>query len=364
MKETRAFSAGKIAALLSSFALIVVAAVGATSERKDPLAAEIERWSAFLQNNTRTDENWTQIKQSTQPLVNRAREALGEGRRLLALHRLAAARGNLAAAAYVGERPADKKNDSDFLDAEWKRVGTRLKADLVSIPPISTTSSPRRSGPWPSRASQVRAFYEASLEYGRSTEPQFGLFYLGQAQAQRDFVSFSRKLTEPSPRRAPPLRSIAGELDTLEGEILDAYRPPASIDKHGDFISASALLKEARELNTACFWRGALLRYLQAVQRLAPLRPGAAPLEGEALASRLKAFESRLSASEFDESIGRLFLEAGQAAAAAPGAGVPPAWPVATDVLPRYFAALEPARPAPPGQAPRATVTLVRWPYT
>src|SRR5262249_29785163 len=82
-------------------------------------------------------------------------------------------------------------------------------------------------------------------------------------------------------------------------------------DKHSDFISASALLKEARELNTACFWRGALFRYLQAVQRFAPIRPGATPLEGEALDTRLKSFETRLSASELAESIGRLFPQAG-----------------------------------------------------
>jgi hypothetical protein len=365
MKETRAFSAGKIAALLSSFALVVVSAVGATTERKDPLAAEIEHWSAFLQSNTRTDENWTQIKQATQPNVDRAREALREGRRLLALHRLAAARVNLAAAAYVGERP-EKKDDSGFLDAEWKRVGITLKGDLGPLHPADLDNVKPAAVRALAEAAllQVRAFYEASLEYGRSTQPQFGLFYLGQAQAQRDFVSFCRKLTEPSSRRAPPLRSIAGELDALEGEILDAYRPPASIDKHGDFIAASALVKEARELNTACFWRGALLRYLQAVQRFAPLRPGAAPLEGEALSSRLKAFESRLSVSEFDESIGQLFLEAAQSAAAAPSAPGPPAWPIVADVLPRYFAALEAARPANPLAAPRATVTLVRWPYT
>ena len=47
----------------------MAAAIGATVERKDPLAAEIERWSVFLQTNTRTDENWTQVKQATQPVI-------------------------------------------------------------------------------------------------------------------------------------------------------------------------------------------------------------------------------------------------------------------------------------------------------
>ena len=58
-----------------------------------------------------------------------------------------------------------------------------------------------------------------------------------------------------------------------------------------------------------------------------------------------------------DHSLGRIFLEAAQAEPA-----LAPA--IAGDVLPRYFAALEPARPRPPQPAPRATVTLVRWPYT
>jgi len=37
---------------------------------------------------------------------------------------------------------------------------------------------------------------------------------------------------------------------------------------------------------------------------------------------------------------------------------------VAEVVLPRYLAALEPAKPRPPSPAPQVTVTLVRWPYT
>jgi hypothetical protein len=93
---------------------------------------------------------------------------------------------------------------------------------------------------------QARAYYDASLDYGRSTSPQYGLFYLGAAQAQRGFVSFCLKLDEPSSRRPPPLRSLKGELDSLEAELLAAYRPPASIDKHSEFIAASALIKVKR----------------------------------------------------------------------------------------------------------------------
>ena len=79
------------------------------SRRPDRLAAEIDRWAAFLRTNASTDEDWTQVKQVSEPVMARAQSALRDGRRLLALQRLAALEGNLAAvglgpgAARVGE---------------------------------------------------------------------------------------------------------------------------------------------------------------------------------------------------------------------------------------------------------------------
>ena len=37
---------------------------------------------------------------------------------------------------------------------------------------------------------------------------------------------------------------------------------------------------------------------------------------------------------------------------------------IVSDLLPRYLAALEPAKPAAARPEPRVTDTLVRWPYT
>jgi len=199
---------------------------------------------------------------------------------------------------------------------------------------------------------QIRAYYEASLEYGRNTVPGQGLYYLGAAQAERELVDLSRKLSQPSGRRAPPLRSIAPELNALESELLAAYRPPASTEKHGQFIGISAILKEARELDTAGLRYGALLRYLQAALRFAPLRGGNGSPGGQ-----LSKLDARLSSPDVDDSLGRLFLEIAQAEPASAAA-------IAADVLPRYFAALEPAPPQAPKPAPQVTVTLVRWPYT
>jgi hypothetical protein len=48
----------------------------------------------------------------------------------------------------------------------------------------------------------------------------------------------------------------------------------------------------------------------------------------------------------------------------AQGGNVAVAAAVAGDVLPRYFAALQPAAARAARPAPTVTVTLVRWPYT
>jgi hypothetical protein len=128
----------------------------------------------------------------------------------------------------------------------------------------------------------------------------------------------------------------------------------------------SAGLKEARELDAAGLRYGALLKYLQTVQRFALIRADSPVPGSDALARRLHELESRFGKNGADDSIGRIFLEAAQADLAHPAAGGSPnaAAVIAADVLPRYFDALSPARPEPRPPEPQVTVTLVRWPYT
>jgi hypothetical protein len=194
--------------------------------------------------------------------------------------------------------------------------------------------------------------------------PDSGLFYLGAARAARAFAGLARRLSVPSPLKAPALRALGPELDALEAEMLGAYRPPLSIDKHREFIGASSALKEARELDAAGLRYGALLRYLQAVLRFASLR--AAPLPPAEAEARLRALEARLDEGRTDHTIGRVFAQAARsdlAEHARDGAAVSAAAVVA-EVLPRYFAALDTAPPRAGRAEPRVTVTLVRWPYT
>jgi hypothetical protein len=365
--------------LLAAIAVLLALPIGplacrareGASSAKDPLAAEAERSSAILQSHTETQGVWAEVKKGSHPILSRAEEDLRAGRRVVAVHRLAAVKMSLATASYLGGRSAESKDLGAF-EAEWTRMGGVLRDQLAKPSPTAfegvEPAAVRALGE--AALPQVRIYYESSLDYGRSSMPGDGLYYLASAQAQRETVSWLRDLATPSERRTPPLRALAAELDGLEADILKAYRPPASIDRHREFIGASSVLKEARELDAAGLRYGALLRYLQAAQRIAPLRQDPPAPGADEVVKRLAEFDQRLAAGGFDHSLGRLFLEIAQADLADAADTTPPsaaplsAVIIAGDVLPRYFAALEPARPAPQKPEPQVTVTLVRWPYT
>lgn len=370
MKNGRARSISWItAAVLLSLAVARVSSGLGAGPSPDPLAAEIERWSAFLRSDAAAHGVWAGIRQGNQPLLARAARDLGQGRRLLALHRLAIAEVGLATGSYLSARPADQHKDMGHFEAEWARMGKVLRGDLgppspavlAGVQPAALRALGEVAIP------QVRAYYVASLEYGRSTTPGDGLYYLATAQAQRDLVELCRRLSTPASLKPPPLRSLRAEIDGLQADLIKAYRPPASVDRHGDFISADATLKEARELDAAGLRYGAMLRYLDAALLVAPLRqPAPPPLTPAALRKRLDEFAARLSAGGIDHSLGRMMLEGAQdeVASAPPGTSPAASAAIATDVLPRYFAALAPAVPKPPKPKPQVIVTLVRWPYT
>ena len=349
-------------ALAAGVAIVAELAGSASAPSQQPLSAEIERWERMVRDTTSKDPIFRQVRDSAEPGIVRARQALKDDRPLLALHRLAASRTYLAAWAWIGAQPA---RDSAAFESAWKRMG----------PTFASAPSPRAlEGVEPAAARaigeaalpQARSYYDASLEYGRNTMADFGLLYLGAAEGQREFPGVVRGLGWKSTKPAPPIRAIDGELAALQSEMLAVYRPPVSIDRHGEFISANSALKEATELNAAGLRCGALLRYLQASARFAPLRTTPPALARPAAETRLKDFGRKLDAAAVDHSIGRLFLEtaAAELAGVGPDSTPPVVAAIATDLIPRYLAALEPARPAAAKPAPEVTVTLVRWPYT
>jgi hypothetical protein len=363
----RAFAA--VLALASGLSLLAPPA--ATDAAPDRLAAELDRWAVFLRTNGSTDETWKQLKASAEPLMTQAQAALASGWRLLAMQRFLGARAGLAAAAYMQAPPASGVKDAAAFEAEWTRMGGAL-AERLERPASSALDGVR---PAALRAigeialPQPRVFYDASLQYGRATMPEYGLFYLGSARSAAETVDLSRSLSKAAGEAPPSVRSIGSEIERLEAELLAAYRPPASVERHAEFIAASSQLKEARELDDLGLGYGALLRYLQAAQSSWPLREAigsgaAARADAGLLEDRLRALEKRLASSGTDHSLGRLFLERARETLVASPPETEVARTIVSDVLPRYLAALEPARPEPPRATPRFVVTLVRWPYT
>src|SRR5262245_17502210 len=355
------------AVLLLAARTAAPAAAPGRSPQAEAVATELARWSAFLKGNAATDDLWKDIKQSTEPALARAEKALADEHPLLAMLRLGSVNENLAAATYLGQRTPEQRKDNAAFEAEWKRVGEELRPQMGApathafdgVRPALLRAMGEAALP------QVRIYYDASLEYGRNTTPDSGLYYLGAALAARDFGALARRLSAGPSLAAPPLRPLGPDLDALEAEMLAAYRPPLSIDKHREFIGASSSLKEARELDAAGLREGALLRYLLAALRLGSLR-AATPTEAPALAQSLRALEARLQKGGVDHSLGRVFVESAQgdlSEHATDGQAVNAA-AVVNDVLPRYFAALQPAPPQPRRAEARVTVTLVRWPYT
>jgi hypothetical protein len=341
----------------------LVDATTSTSAVRERLVAEIARWTAFTKSNESASEDWKYMKEPLLKGLGEAEQALRSGRPLAALHRLQPLVTELGAFRYqLAQIDAGRKGAAD-LEQQWTQLGPAVLA------PVATTDAqlPAAVQAVAETAEiQVRQYYQASPIYGRNTTPEAGLYYLGAAQGSREFAAFCRTLGPREGGRDPALRSLLVELDRLDREVLDAYEPPASIDKHPAFIRLGATMKLARELDAAGRRHGALYKYLESRMRLGQLTPAAAPESPEALKPLAESFAVRLSTADVDHSIGRLFLEL-----ALPGiTGTPTPEQVETArvvlklVLPRYFEALAPAPPAPTMVASRATVTLVRWPYT
>jgi len=363
-------------AILPAVLLLVAAGIGLvasaadqrSSGAQDPLVVELARLRAIVDDPSRTFELWNQIKPGSAAALADAERALADGRRVLALERIVAARNQLSAAVYMGDRLATAGKDLAGLEAEWTRLGPTLRTDLAS----SAASSLAPVRPAILRAlaetsvAQARIYYDASIEYGRNTMPESGLFYLGASLAQHDWVATAPAWSGSTPGTPPSARGLRQELDALQGALLAAYRPPASIERHREFITASATVKEARELDAAGLRFGALLRYLQATLRVAQLRSSPVGTDPATLRERLRAAEAKLSTPGVDHSLVRLFIEQANAALdRATDGAVPPAAPVVLDaVLPAYYAALAPAAPAAPRAPASVRVTLVRWPYT
>ena len=162
------------------------------------------------------------------------------------------------------------------------------------------------------------------------------------------------------------MRAPGADADALERRLLALYQPPASIDRHSEFISASSALKEARELQAAGLHYGAWLKFLIATQRTALLQGATVPAI-EVLRTRYASVDQDVRALAGDHSILRVFLDRAAIELEKPApdaAGLASTAAILDVVLPAYRAALTPAPVAAAPVEPTVTVRLVRWPFT
>ncbi|MCK6445142.1 MAG: hypothetical protein L6Q99_02010 [Planctomycetes bacterium] len=310
------------------------------------------------------DEFWQQVAPTVDALMARSEAALRNGRRELAQLTFAYAVENVAAQRFLLAHAAERAEFERF-EALWHERDRAF--DAAALAKVRARAEALQSACvralGEAAFAKLRVNLDASLDYGRATDAATGVFYLGLAEAQAEFVEQLGALASPTDAAAPPVRALAAELDALERELVALYRPPLSIDRHAEFIAASGTLKEARVLDQAGLRFGALLRHGQAVQRCAALRatPGTDAPERNALEQRIATLASELTKLPFDASIGRIFaqradelVEHGDLAAAATFA----------DALAAHLATFRaPAAPVT-RPTPELDVTLVRWPFT
>jgi len=336
----------------------------------DPLADSIARLQARIAAGGAVDEGTKQVRDSAAPRLADAERALAAGQRWVALSRLALVWGDLEAVEYADALPKELQGQVSTLEKEWARLGPEIARDGARAGIADLAPLPAAARAFAEAAlAQVPVYYEASLIYGRNTAPEYGLFYLGEALAQRELARTIAALpARPAGVGALTPRDLTFEIARAENELFTAYRPPLSIDSHATFIRISALLKEARELAEQGARFGALQRLLDARMRISRLTHPGRTLSADEATRRGRAVAAKLDASEVDSSLERLFLETALFSATDPetvaAGGGEVAAAIFEDILPRFPELLGPAPPGPPERKAEAIVTLVRWPYT
>lgn len=357
-------------AAAAAFVLGVASAPArAIPEADDPIARELARWRMRIGSAPTTDEEAKGIREGLSPLLESAARELDGGRRWFALSRLAYSWTNLAAVDYRDRVAAESGKGMPALEAEWKRLGPTLEAAKRGEGWPSFEQAPAVARAFGEVAqSETGGYFDSSLEYGKATAPEYGLFYLGAAEAQLGLARTVAAIRADGPPVAPLApRSIDAEIERVENELLAAYRPPASVDFHSVFIRIAGLLKQAREMEHAGLRYGAVQRLLDAKMRLERLVHAERKLDLATSRKRAAEVGARLAASGRDATLAQLFVEIALVQVADPDPaqmGPETAAAVFDAVLPLYFEILGPAPPAPAEVVAQATVTLVRWPYT
>lgn len=348
-------------------------ALSAGQDTASQIQTEIQRLQQSLRDKPISDADFRGLNSMVEGGLKSAADALSAGWVYLSLERLNQAMDLLEGARLAEEKKASAvKGGLAAYESEWSAASLSLGA-------IHQETGKRN---WNDAPAAIRALAETAeartvplLDGGRgfamATGPKDGLFYLGEALGQAEFAKLCSAVS--SPRNGSPAlrRSLLRELQDLQAKTNAAFVPPRSIDLHPRFIALNSTINLARELDAARSYSGTLYQYLEAVRHYGMLD---APLVDAARQAVLKtsvdALLKKLSGSERDDSIARLFAERAASQVSPPGGSTPTAdeWRSAQviidQVMPAYDAALRKTVPSIRLASKTVDLTLVRWPYT
>jgi hypothetical protein len=262
--------------------------------------------------------------------LDRARVALADGRRYLALYDL-----QTAFEAEAGYRLASEQAyaDYDAFTRKWMDVGAPAdppsqKADVLFIEALAQSAEAR-----------APATYRASLPYAKDAGLSAGLYYLGESHAMIRFAALCRSLELSSTGRKPELTSIEPALAVHEQEVVKAY-DRADASRRPQYAGVNVAIKLARTLDGQGRHEGALLQYL-----LSRFRFGLIAADTRT-AGPAGEIERRLGPARppagVDHSIGEFFLQLAFASAKGSSPAPAAAPVILDDVLPAYFAMVKP----------------------
>src|SRR5438309_8156032 len=128
------------------------------------------------------------VKKDVQPRLDAASKALAEGRRMLAIYQTATVLPLIEGAKFANARPVAERNSETSFEKTWKGDSElRATQKLPAIEPALLRAFAEGA------ILRKRNFYNASLDYARSTTAEAG--YLGQSHGQRALLAFLQPLS-------------------------------------------------------------------------------------------------------------------------------------------------------------------------
>ena len=348
------------------FVSFLLASFLSAQTQTDAITREAQRVSGLLRQVNSDDPDWKDTKPLIATYLEQAQTNVAADRPYRALELLAEAETLFIATNAMALSKQNGKPDIPRFETAWREAGKELTA--------FTTQAERHD--WRDLPSAVRAIAEsnqgktltllnASRAYASVTDPQYGFYYLGQAKAAAGIAQFAEHLPLHSLRKPITLRSVLPELQELQNNVLAAFQPPRSIDKHPEFIRLNATLKLANELDQAKLYAGALYQYLAATELFAVMEMPEPDAPAQArFRERITRWRGERNTGR-DDSIAEIFLQRADGFIASPAQNT---WKrtgaIADRVLPAYDAYLHAAATAAKHTGRTINVTLVRWPYT